>query len=681
MKKYLRLLTVFAFAFFFIGFTSCLEPTINHKYIYLDGSNGSTDAKQYSEPYMLECYDSYANYFDIPYVPAGSGYVRLNIEWYWDSPTGTSAGVQLISDEEMKQASGTIYNSSPWNWQIDSVPCLAGATYTDWSNGSAKDAKCADTANKLQFYIQDANNGYQPVYGTIYIRKVWLSDSWNKDWVLFEATNYYLPKNLSIKTVLDTESLSNNNVLIRVYTSRTNISRIGYVYSEYYKAFNDAYSIFNNYSFTYIDGNGYGEFKINATANGYYYIAAQDTNGNTAYTYVYISNIDKTPPSSVSNLSSDYNEEERTITVTWTNPYDYDFDYAELSCRRNGTYLFSDKRITSGVYVLHDIENDDAEYIFSVCAVDRTGNRSYYTTTTVCITSYAGDAMRNWTVGSTATAWSVYNYEDLVKLAEIVNGGNSLAGVTITQKEDITINESVLGDNFIEPVEAAEGEPNVGLRNFAGIGSRSNPFAGTYNGNGKIIRGLYVFGGQQGLGFFGGLSGATVKNVIIIDGCVVNKNTWESVDLNNALTHDGSDDDRFGGLVGMIVKNGVENTVENCVFVGTVGSQAAKDRGEPYEYIGGIIGRVDSDSTVNMTNCYSLVRLYGTAAALVKKVAGTLNCTDCIGVSLDGKVYKTQVAEELTLDAEGGVSKSDVIEAVITICGIDITDYFAKAGL
>ena len=179
MKKYFRKLYIFLFVFFIGLLSSCLEPVVNHKYIYLDGSNGSTDAKQYTEPYMLYCDAGYDNFIDIPYVPARSGYVRLNIEWYWDSPTGTSAGVQLISDEEMKQASGTIYNSSPWNWQIDSVPCLAGATYTDWSNGSAKDAKCADTANKLQFYIQDSNNGFQPVYGTIYIRKVWLSDSWS----------------------------------------------------------------------------------------------------------------------------------------------------------------------------------------------------------------------------------------------------------------------------------------------------------------------------------------------------------------------------------------------------------------------------------------------------------------------------------------------------------------------
>ena len=66
---------------------------------------------------------------------------------------------------------------------------------------------------------------------------------------------------------------------------------------------------------------------------------------------------------------------------------------------------------------------------------------------------------------------------------------------------------------------------------------------------------------------------------------------------------------------------------------------------------------------------------------MVKKVSGTANCTDCIGVSLDKKVYKTKDAESAKLDEEGGVTKAEVIEAVKTASGIDLTDYFTKAGL
>ena len=89
------------------------------------------------------------------------------------------------------------------------------------------------------------------------------------------------------------------------------------------------------------------------------------------------------------------------------------------------------------------------------------------------------DAMRYWTSGSTATAYYIYDYVDLEKLAEVVNSGIDLAGVTITQRNNIVINTSVLGNNFEEPEEASTGEPNAELINFAGIGSKNNLFAGT----------------------------------------------------------------------------------------------------------------------------------------------------------------------------------------------------------
>jgi len=283
------------------------------------------------------------------------------------------------------------------------------------------------------------------------------------------------------------------------------------------------------------------------------------------------------------------------------------------------------------------------------------------------------DAMRLWTAESTATAWSVYNYEDLEKLAEVVNGGTDLAGIVITQKEDIAINAAVLGDGFVEPAEAEDGVANADLINFAGIGSKKTPFAGTYDGNGKTISGLYIYGGQQGLGFFGALNTATVKNVVILDACVVNKN----IEVKDDGSHDGSDDDRFGGLVGIVIENGGEVAVENCIFVGTVGSKAAYDRNNTYEYIGGIIGRVEKNSTTNLTNCFSLVKLYGSSAALVKTVKGTANFTGCYGISLDKKVFTDASA---TIDFDD-TTKASIIETVKTACGIDLTDYFTKAGL
>ena len=333
--------------------------------------------------------------------------------------------------------------------------------------------------------------------------------------------------------------------------------------------------------------------------------------------------------------------------------------------------LTKDNYKTAGQYA-DPIEITENETIYAIAAK---GEKVSEITSAAYTVVTPADSIQKWTAESTATAYSVYDYEDLSKLAEIVNGGKDLAGVTITQKRDIAINAAVLGEKFAEPAEAAAGEPNADLINFAGIGKKDSPFAGTYDGNSKKITGLYIYDGHQGLGFFGALNAATIKNVIILDGCVINKN----VQVKDDGSHDGSDDDRFGGLVGITSKG--ESTIENCIFVGTVGSQAAYDRNDTYEYIGGIVGRVESSTTANIKNCFTLVKLYGSAAALVKKVSGTANCTDSIGVSLDKKVYKTKDAESAALDAEGGVAKADVIAAAQTACGIDLTEWFTKAGL
>ena len=256
-------------------------------------------------------------------------------------------------------------------------------------------------------------------------------------------------------------------------------------------------------------------------------------------------------------------------------------------------------------------------------------------------------------------AYNIYDVAGLQKLAEIVNGGNALDGYTFTVANDITINENVLSDDFLEPAESALGEPAANLVNLESIGKREKPFSGTFDGNGKIIKGLYIYQGHQGLGFFGSVKAATIKNVIILDACVVNKNMEagsqdQKKDANDnntkklcwwdaefpeqgtipKINHDGNDDDRFGGLIGLA--EGVAS-VENCIFEGVVGSAAAANRTDnvkdangndytsnPYEYIGGLVGRADAAVTAN--HVIVLARIYGSGGVICTK--GTVNQTE-----------------------------------------------------
>ena len=103
MKKYSKILSVFSLIFFVIVFSSCMESSIRTRIIYLDGS-GDEYAEPVREPYRLYCHAGYDNYLEIPYIPGGSGYTELYIEWYWESPTGTLATVQMVSDEYGKMA-------------------------------------------------------------------------------------------------------------------------------------------------------------------------------------------------------------------------------------------------------------------------------------------------------------------------------------------------------------------------------------------------------------------------------------------------------------------------------------------------------------------------------------------------------------------------------------------------
>jgi len=278
-------------------------------------------------------------------------------------------------------------------------------------------------------------------------------------------------------------------------------------------------------------------------------------------------------------------------------------------------------------------------------------------------TTVPENAVRNWTEEDAfmEDEWVIVGVEDIQKLAELVNlgdehGGSSFAGKTITLLNDILINDKVLTDDFTEPAEAAPGEAAAGLVNLDSIGRlhkekdfdaaaypeapEKTPFKGTIDGQGHIISGYYSYQGHEGLGFIGYAQNAVLRNLIMIDACVINMNTWFSGEnkpiAEGGGDHDGTDDDRFGGLVGL--SDGID--VENCVFIGVLGSQVAYERdlvrkyddSPAYEYIGGLVGRCDANSTA--TNCLIVAKYYGSGDIVCKKGAEKLKQTDVTAVAL-----------------------------------------------
>lgn len=255
------------------------------------------------------------------------------------------------------------------------------------------------------------------------------------------------------------------------------------------------------------------------------------------------------------------------------------------------------------------------------------------------------DSIRKWTAESTATDYKVYTVKDLKFLAKIVNEKHALAGVTITLANDITVNAKVLKDDFTEPDEGADATPNADLVNLDSIGYGSGdspvPFSGTFDGNYHTISGLYIYQAHQGLGFFGNVAGATIKNLALRDACIINSNASGDAD--------GHDDDRFGGLVGDVT--GDNTVITNVVFEGVVGSAAAVARGGSIEYAAGLIGR--ADKTVTVSKAVVLARVYGTSGI------GLINEKGKEKVTADATVAAFDAATQLT---EGKAAIAEKLE-------------------
>ncbi|MBQ7347550.1 MAG: hypothetical protein IJW55_06290 [Clostridia bacterium] len=140
-------------------------------------------------------------------------------------------------------------------------------------------------------------------------------------------------------------------------------------------------------------------------------------------------------------------------------------------------------------------------------------------------------------------------------------------------------------------------------------------FTGHFDGNGHVIKNLYVNSTAQSQGLFGTIgSNATVSNLGIVNA--------------NVATADQSNATYIGTLVGYI-NNGAEIT--NCYCSGKVAVSISNQ----YGYVGGLIG-FSSSST--LTNCYSVsdVSVTGSASTTICYVGGlighsssTLTLTNC----------------------------------------------------
>ena len=213
----------------------------------------------------------------------------------------------------------------------------------------------------------------------------------------------------------------------------------------------------------------------------------------------------------------------------------------------------------------------------------------------------------------------ITNASQLAYIAEQVDGGKTYSGKTIKLMNNID-----LGNIAWNPI---------------GVSGDSNPFSGTFDGNGKTISNLYVDLTDEPLyesaGLFANASGATIKNFTIQNAYVANRTvfgasscgtaivagsgqgttTIENVDVKDATIVA----DRYaGGIAGFY-----QGTIKDCDVDGiqitvkpnlnTEGT--AYDNGDK---VGGIIGYVNSSGTLtnNTVNDFT-IRAYRDMGGIV----------------------------------------------------------------
>ena len=187
---------------------------------------------------------------------------------------------------------------------------------------------------------------------------------------------------------------------------------------------------------------------------------------------------------------------------------------------------------------------------------------------------------------------AIANVSQLIGFAQSVNAGNSYAGKTVVLTDNINLN-------------------NVA---WTPIGNWDYAFEGTFDGNDKVIKNLYINDAEgEGVGFFGVVANATIKNVTIEN---VNVNGYSMV----------------AGLVGAAYPA----TIENCHVTGDINIVA------DWAYVAGIAGYCYYGTQV--TGCSTIATETGLIKSETRNAVGGItawllegnhNVTNCSVKNLD----------------------------------------------
>ena len=243
----------------------------------------------------------------------------------------------------------------------------------------------------------------------------------------------------------------------------------------------------------------------------------------------------------------------------------------------------------------------------------------------------------SYTISSTATDMSNYQYRCVVKSASGVGVISNAATLTVTEKTEpttYTISTAEQLYEFATKVNAGNNTACAVLTaditllidtNWTPIGNDSNQYKGTFDGDGHTITGLSVDIQSDNTiyaGLFGFLGeGGTIKNLSLADSKI-------TCSGNRVYA---------GGVCGA----NAGGTIQNCYNTGDVSGE-----GTQYVFVGGVCGTNENSATI--INCYNTRDVSGTSSygyvyaggVCGANAGGTIqNCYNTGDVSGEGTQY------------------------------------------
>ncbi len=235
--------------------------------------------------------------------------------------------------------------------------------------------------------------------------------------------------------------------------------------------------------------------------------------------------------------------------------------------------------------------------------------------------------------------------EDLVRFAEIVNGGNEYKGKTVTLANDIDLSSVCSAESGISWTA-------IGCEDIGG----KHPFGGVFEGGGHSVTGLYINNSGKSQGLFGVVSGTvrglTVSGEITASSAVGGIAGWNYGRIENCRSNVVINALReAGGIAGTLANGGV---IENCENTGDI-TVTNKET-----YAGGIAGQNIRGSVIGCTNSGKIENGMDGFRNKLGGIVGYLNSGTITGSNNSGSVVsnaeKASYTGDVTDNYVGGIT-------------------------